>query len=161
MQPILFLETFIETVERNSNVCSALKDGYHIGPLSRIALNDLIPWCNQRPDERYNKVFDCISGYDIIEGTYQWRDCVLAALKNVQNRKSLVYKLMKKIDPTFTSSSWSVEYERREVLFDLFERDKDAEIVMMVKNRRKEYQDITEQFRKSEKEREMDKQRFE
>ena len=161
LQPILFLETFIETVERNSNVCSALKDGYDKGPLSRIALNDLIPWCNQRPDERYNKVFDCISGYEIIEGTYQWRDCVLAALKNVQDRKALVYKLMKKIDPTFTGSSWSVEYERREVLFDLFERDKDAEIVMMVKNRRKEYQDITEQFRKSEKEREMDKQRFE
>ena len=82
-------------------------------------------------------------------------------MKNVQDRKALVYKLMKKIDPTFTGSSWSVEYERREVLFDLFERDKDAEIVMMVKNRRKEYQDITEQFRKSEKEREMDKQRFE
>ncbi len=47
------------------------------------------------------------------------------------------------------------------MLFDLFERDKDAEIVMMVKNRRKEYKDITEQFRESEKEREKDKQRFE
>ena len=42
LQPILFLDTFVESVEHYSNVLSALKDGYHEGPLSKTDIDDLI-----------------------------------------------------------------------------------------------------------------------
>lgn len=161
LQPMLFLDTFVENVERYSNIFNALEDRYREGPLSKINSAELILWCNQKPDERYNKVFICTRGYDNIEGKCQWRDCVLTALKIVRDRKSLVDKLMDKIEPTFTNSEWSIERERREGLFELFEADDDIEIVNMAKNRRKEYQDLTEQFRLSERKREREMQRFE
>lgn len=161
LQPILFLDVFVENAEHNSNVLRELEDGIHKGPLSENRTDILVHWCNQKPDERYDKVFDCIFGYEYIEGKYQWGECVIAALNYVLDRKAIVDKLIKKIAPVSTNSSWSVERERRTGLFDLFETDYDVEIVEMAKNRKKEYLDRTEMYRRQELEREKQLQRFE
>ena len=68
---------------------------------------------------------------------------------------------MESISPVFTDTSWSKEREPREILFDLFEKDKDREIVELAKLEKKEYYELTEQFRKHEKEYENNWQRFE
>ena len=68
---------------------------------------------------------------------------------------------MESIDPTYTNTSWSAERELMESLFDLFESDSDDEVAELAKNRRKEYREITEWYRKREMENEKLMQRFE
>lgn len=72
----------------------------------------------------------------------------LTAMERVKNRKALALKLMSSISPVFTDTSWSKEREPREILFNLFEKDIDREIAELAKRERKEYSELTEQFRK-------------
>lgn len=163
LQPILFLETFIEKIEIYSNVMRIVGDRHNIrkSPLLQNNLEYLVSWCNVKPDERYNKVFRCTHGYESLNKQYQWNNVVPLAMNHVKDRKGLALKLMESIDPTYTNTSWSAERELRESLFDLFESDRDDEVAELAKNRRKEYREITEQYRKREMENEKLMQRFE
>jgi len=163
VQPILFLETFIEKAEVYSNIMRIIGNRYNIrkNPLLQNNSEYLVSWCNVKPDERYNKVFRCTQGYERIDKQYQWNNVVLLAMNEVKDRKGLALKLMESIDPTYTNTSWSEERELMESLFDLFELDRDDEIAELAKIRRREYREITEQYRKNEMEDEKLMQRFE
>ena len=138
-------------------------NSYNIRKCSLLQSNleCLVSWCNVKPDERYNIIFRCIHGYERIDKQYQWNNVVPLAMDQVKDRKGLALKLMESIDPTYTNTSWSKERELMESLFDLFELDRDDEIAELAKNRRREYREITEQYRKSEMENEGRMQRFE
>lgn len=163
LQPILFLDTFIEKIGTYSNIMRIIGDGYHLRkcPLLQNNVEYLVSWCNVKPDERYNKVFRCTHGYERKDKQYQWNNVVPLAMNQVKDRKGLALKLMQSIDPTYTNTSWSAEREIRESLFDLFELDRDDEIAELAKKRRIEYREITEQYRKREMENESHLQRFE
>lgn len=163
LQPILFLDTFIEKIEIYSNIMHIIGNSYNIRKCSLLQSNleCLVSWCNVKPDERYNIIFRCIHGYERIDKQYQWNNVVPLAMDQVKDRKGLALKLMESIDPTYTNTSWSKERELMESLFDLFELDRDDEIAELAKNRRREYREITEQYRKSEMENEGRMQRFE
>lgn len=163
LQPILFLDTFIEKIGTYSNIMRIIGDGYHLRKCSLLKNNVeyLVSWCNEKPDERYNKVFRCAHGYERNDKQYQWNNVVPLAMNQVKDRKGLALKLMESIDPTYTNTSWSAERESRECLFDLFELDRDDEIAELAKKRRREYREITEQDKKREMENERHLQRFE
>ncbi len=151
IQPILFLEIFIEKMKQYSNIMSIIGDSYNMRkcPLLQDNLECLVSWCNVKPDERYDKVFRCAYGYEWDDKKYQWRSIVPLAMSQVKDRKGLALKLMKRIEPTYTNTSWSAERELREDLFDLFECDEDDEIAELAKNQRREYREITEQYKKA------------
>lgn len=162
-QPNLFLDVFIENSNKGSNILRMIKYNHQAGTgtLSKNHSDVLISWCNVEPDKRYHKIFDCTYGYEQVEGKYLWKKIALTAMEQVKNRKALALKLIESISPVFTNTSWSKEREPREILFDLFEKDKDKEIVELAKREKKEYSEITEQLRKDEIEYQKNLQRFE
>ncbi len=68
LQTILFLDIFIEKIGTYSNIMRIIGDRYDTRkcPLLLINLEYLVSWCNVKPDERYNKVFRCTHGYDVV-----------------------------------------------------------------------------------------------
>lgn len=163
VQPILFLNIFVENSSNWSNICRIIKKNNRIGKdiLSQNHLDVLITWCNTQPDKRYDKIFNFIYGYERVEGKYLWKKITLTAMEQVENRKVLALKLIESINPVFTDTKWSKEREQREILFDLFEKDKDGEIVELAKKKKKKYCENTERYRKEEREYEKNLQRFE
>lgn len=162
-QPNLFLDVFIENSNKRSNILRMIKYNHQAGTgtLSKNHSDVLISWCNVEPDKRYHKIFDCTYGYEQVEGKYLWKKIALTAMEQVKNRKALALKLIESISPVSTNTSWCKEREPREILFDLFEKDKDKEIVELAKREKKEYSELTEQFRKDEIEYQKNLQRFE
>lgn len=162
-QPILFLDIFVENSNKGSNILRIIKNDEQEGKgaLSKNHSDVLISWCNKNPDKRYHKIFDCTYGYEQVEGKYLWKKIALTAMEQVKNRKALASKLIESISPVSTNTSRSKEREPREILFDLFEKDKDKEIVELAKREKKEYSKITEELRKNEIESQKNLQRFE
>ena len=163
VQPMLFLNIFVENSSRRSNIYRIIKNSNRGGRgiLSQNHSDVLISWCNTEPDKRFDKIFDFIYGYERVEGKYIWKKITLTAMEQVKNREVLALKLIESINSVFTDRKWSKEREQREILFDLFEQDKDGEIVELAKREKKKYSENTEQYRKEEREYEKNMQRFE
>ncbi|MEY8392323.1 hypothetical protein AALA98_13335 [Lachnospiraceae bacterium 45-W7] len=162
-QPILFLDVFIENSNKGSNILRMIKTTNQVGTdtLSKIHSDILISWCNKKPDQRYYKIFDYTYGYEQIEGKYQWKKIAFTAMKQVKDRKSLALKLIESISLKLIITNWGKEREAKEILFDLFVKDKDKEIAELALREKKEYSEITEQLRKDELAYQKNIQRFE
>ncbi|NBH13306.1 hypothetical protein D3Z36_03710, partial [Lachnospiraceae bacterium] len=146
-----------------SNILRMIKTTNQVGTdtLSKIHSDILISWCNKKPDQRYYKIFDYTYGYEQIEGKYQWKKIAFTAMKQVKDRKSLALKLIESISLKLIITNWGKEREAKEILFDLFVKDKDKEIAELALREKKEYSEITEQLRKDELAYQKNIQRFE
>jgi hypothetical protein len=159
LHPILFLDVFVEnnTIKDYQRRNMFADDFYHRhgNPLDQISQDDLISWCNKRPESRYSLIALVIQPFSKSSEADKlvWKPIVHSIFEKTSDLGKVLEHLAHSIIPTGGSDSLADLLEERLVLFQDLYVHHNAEIRAWAKRRYSALQEWIKRERELEKNR--------
>lgn len=161
MYPLIALEEFLQGEDISYQVKEAIRGRIDkkVNPFSKVNIEDIITWCNEKPTERFLKVASIISPYTKKDDELTWSPLAAQLIAQSKVPKDVLDELASSLFPmSFTGSRAKIMESKLPLFQELYE-NKNTEIADWAKeNKEKWDRTIEDEY---EKENERDQQRNE